>query len=190
MLSGRWKMYKYCPRGVENRPREGPKWPLGGLRRALGRQVGPIWLSRLESGIWAALGCAWDAPDGSLAALGTSRGAPGASWGAPGASWDAPGVHFGLPVVTFWSLLDFFSVSPCEMAKTSKFVDGIALFEVFPGPEGSKIARKSTPGASWAALGGPAGVHGAQVEVHGVQVGLHRAQVALHRPFWTPSRGA
>ena len=69
------------------------------------------------------------------------------------------------------------------MAKTSKFVYSMVLFEVFPGPEGSKIARKSTPGASWAALGGPAGVHGAQVEVHGVQVGLHRAQVALHRLF-------
>ena len=178
------KCVNIVPGGVENRPREGPKWPLGGLRRALGRQVGPIWLSRpLESGIWAALGCAWDAPGGSWAALGTSRGAPGASWGAPGASWDAPGVHFGLPGVTFWSLLDLFLVSPCEIAKTSKFVDSMALFEVFPGPEGSKIVRKSTPGASEAALGGPAGVHGAQVEVHGVQVGLHRAQVALHRLF-------
>ena len=150
----------------------------------------PIWPSRpLGNLIWAVLGCAWGAPGGSWAALGASRGAPGASWGAPGASWDAPGVHFGLPGVTFWSLLDLFSVSPCEMAKTLKFVDSMALFEVFPGPEGSRIARKSTPGASWAALGGPAGVHGAQVEVHGVQVGLHRAQVALHRPSWSPCRG-
>ena len=79
--------------------------------------------------------------------------------------------------------LDIFLVSPCEIAKTSEFVDRMALFEVSPGPEGSKIVRESAPGASWAALGGPAGVHGAQVEVHGVQVGLHRAQVALHRPF-------
>ena len=94
------------PRGVENRPREGPKWPLGGFRRALGRQVGPIWLSRpLGSRIWAALGCAWGAPGGSWAALGASRGAPGASWG-------APGVHFGLPGLAFWSLLDLSLVSP------------------------------------------------------------------------------
>ena len=96
------KCANIVPRGVENHPREGPTLPFGGLRRALGRQVGPIWLPRpLESGIWAALGCAWDAPGGSWAALGTSRGAPGASWGAPGASWDAPGAHFGLPGVTY-----------------------------------------------------------------------------------------
>ena len=66
----------------------------------------------------------------------------------------------------------------------------MGLFEVFLGPEGSKIDRKSTPGASWAALGGPAGVHEAQVEVHGVEVELRRGQVALHWPFWTPCRGA
>ena len=34
-------------RRVKNRPGEGPKWPPGGLRRALGRQVGPIWRSIL-----------------------------------------------------------------------------------------------------------------------------------------------
>ena len=140
----------------------------------------PMWPSRpLGNLIWATLGCAWRAPGGSWAA-------PKRSWSAPGASGAAPGVHFGLPGVTFWSLLDLFSVSPCEIAKTSKFVDSMAPFEVFPGPEGSQIVRKSTPGASWAALGGPAGVHGAQVEVHGVQVWLHRAQVALHRPFLEP----
>ena len=92
------KCVNIVPGGVENRPREGPKFPLGGLRRALGRQVGPIWLPRpLESGIWAAPGCAWDAPGGSWAALGASRGAPGASWGAPGRSWGQfgpPGGHF------------------------------------------------------------------------------------------------
>ena len=128
-----------APRGVEHRLREGPKCPPGGLRRALGRQVGPIWLSRpLGNLIWAALGCAWDAPGGSWAALGTSRGAPGASWGAPGASWDAPGVHFGLPGVTFWSLLDLFL----------RFVDSMALFEVFPLPDRSKIDSGSLLGSS------------------------------------------
>ena len=52
-------LHKLCPKGrfanafrkvekcvnislrrVENRPGEGPKWPPGGLRKALGRQVG------------------------------------------------------------------------------------------------------------------------------------------------------
>ena len=120
----------------------------------------------------------WRPPEGSWAPGGSHLAArkwnlggswvrlPGVSWGAPGASWDAPGVHFGLPRVTFWRLLKLFSVSPCEMTKTSKFVDRMALSEVFLGPEGSRIARKSTPGASWAALGGPAGEHEAQVEVH------------------------
>ena len=70
------KCVNIVPGGVGNRPREGPKCALGRFRGALGRQVGPIWLSRpLESGIWAALGCAWDAPGGSWAVLGTSRGA-------------------------------------------------------------------------------------------------------------------
>ena len=64
----------------------------------------------------------------------------GALLGPPGASWGAPGVHFGLPGVTFWSLFDFFLISPCEIVKTSKFVDNMALFEVFPGSEGSRIA--------------------------------------------------
>ncbi len=121
------KCVNIVPGGVGNRPREGPKF-----RRALGRQVGPIWLSRpLGNLIWAALGCAWGAPGGSA-----SRGAPGA----PGAPWAAPGVRLGLPGVTFWRLLDVFLVSPCEIEKTLKFVDSTALFEGFPGPEGSRIA--------------------------------------------------
>ena len=97
---------------------------------------------------------------GSWAALGASRGAPGASWSAPGASEGSAEIHFELPGVTFWNLLDLFLVSPCEIVKTLKFVDRMALSEAFPGPEGSKITRESS-------LGGPAGVHEAQVEVHG-----------------------
>ena len=134
------------------RPPEG-SWAPGGshlaVKAARKRDLG---------GSWVRLGHSWWL-------LGRSGDLPGRSW------WDAPGVHFGLPGVTFWSLLDLFLVSPCEIVKTSNFADSMALFEGFPGPVGSKIIRKSTPGASWAALGGPAGVHGAQVEVHGVQVG-------------------
>ena len=120
-------------------------WATGGPSRPLGNLL------------WAVLGCAWGAPGGSWAALG-----PGASWGAPGRSWG----QFGTPGGHFLELFGPLLVSLYEIAKTSKFVDSMALFDVFPGPEGSKIARKSTPGASWAALGGPAGEHEAQVEVH------------------------
>ena len=105
-------------------------------------------------GSWVRLGRSWRL-------LGRSGGLPGGLLGPPGALLAAPGVNLGLPGVTFWSFLDLFLVSLYEIAKTSKFVDCMAFFEVFPGPEGSKIARKSS-------LGGPAGVHGAQVEVHGV----------------------
>ena len=117
-------------------------WATGGPSRPLGNLI------------WAVLGCAWGAPGDSWAAL-------GASWGAPGALLAAPGVHFGLPGIIFEAFLDLFLLSPCEIVKTLKFVDSMALFEAFPGPEGSKITRKSS-------LGGPAGVHEAQVEVHGV----------------------
>ena len=91
--------------GVENRPREGPKWPLGVLRSALGRQVGPIWLPRpLESGIWAAPGCAWDAPGGSWAALGTSLGPPEALLEPPGTLLGSILASRGSLFGAFWTL--------------------------------------------------------------------------------------
>ena len=144
------KCVNLAPRRVENRPGEGPKWPPGSPRRAFGCQVRPIWPSRpLGNLIWAALGRAWGAPGGSWAAL-------GASWAALRASWGAPGVHFGLPGVTFLSLLDLFLVSPCEIAKTLKFVDSIAFFLGFWGPGSPRAPPKPLLGpfgrsmkASW-----------------------------------------
>ena len=99
-------------------------WVTGGPSRPLGNLI------------WVVLGCAWSAPGDSWAALGP-----------PGALLAAPGAHLGLPGVTFWSLLDLFLVSPCEIAKTSKFVDSMALFAVFQVPR----APKSLGNRLWAA---------------------------------------
>ena len=75
------KVEKYAnivPRGVEHRPREGPKWLLGGLRRALG-----------------------------LGALGTLLVPPGALLGPPGALLEpsilvSRGSFFGALWTSFW----------------------------------------------------------------------------------------
>ena len=57
------KCVNIVPGGVENRPREGPKWLLGGLRRALGRQVGHVAAKaarkRNLGGSWVRLGRSW-----------------------------------------------------------------------------------------------------------------------------------
>ena len=76
------KCVNIAPRGVENRPREGPKWAPGGLRTALGRQVGPIWPQGRSEAEFGRL----------LGALGALLGPPGA-WGP---FWP-PGGHFLVP---------------------------------------------------------------------------------------------
>ena len=93
------------------------------------RKTAPGWF---QSGLLEALGRQLDgrSEGGSWAALGASRGAPGALLGPP-----------------------LFLVSPCEIAKTSKFVDSTALFEVFRGPGGSKIGPESLRKRSQARLG-------------------------------------
>ena len=99
-------------------------------------------------GSWVRLGRSWWL-------LGRSGGLPGRSWGFLGRSWSLLGrsVHFGFPGVTFWSLLDFFLVSPCEIAKTSKFIDSMALLRLFQVPRAPKSFENQLrePLGLWAA---------------------------------------
>ena len=69
----------------ENRPQEGPKWLVEGLRTGFFMQVCPTWPPRpLGSRLWAALGAL-------LGRFWRSWSRLGAFWAAPGAFWAAHG---------------------------------------------------------------------------------------------------
>ena len=88
------KCVNIVPGGVENRPREGPKWPLGGLRRA--------GCSKAEFGrLLGALGTL-------LVALGPLWGPPGALLGPPGALLEPPGTLLGSILASRGSLFGAF----------------------------------------------------------------------------------
>ena len=118
-----------------------------GSRRAPWRRLGGLGpLGALLGRSWVVLGASWRAPGASWSRL-------GGSWAAPGASRGAPGAHLGLPGGSVWSFLSLCLRLPCEIARTTKFADSTALFEVFRGPGGPRIALKSLRNRSQARLG-------------------------------------
>ena len=124
----------------------------GRLLEASGGLLGDGWAVKAArkpnlGGSWVRLGRSWRL-------LGRSGRLPGCSVGPSGALLAAPGVHFGLPGVTFWSRLDIFLVSPCEITKTTEFVDSIAFFKVFQVPRAPKSFEnqlREPLGQPWAA---------------------------------------
>ena len=142
MLSGRLKSIKILPPGgwhiAPGRVQNGLLEPSGGLLGAKWAPFDRQGRSGTEFGrLLGALGAL-------LAALGPLWG----SWGAPGASWGPfwpPGARFLEPFGPLFG-------EPLRKCENLEIRRQYGTFEVFLGPEGSKIVRKSTPGASWAAL--------------------------------------
>ena len=139
--------WKIVPRGVQNSLLEVSRGLLGAR--------------------WAPFGC----QGRSEGLLGRSWRLLGSSWGLLGRSWGLLGRSWG----PFWSFFELFFGARRKIMKNHEISTPPAREHRFGGFRGTKIAPKSTPGASLA-------VHRAQVEVHGAQVELHRAQVEVHRP--------
>ena len=113
------------------------------------------------------MGLLWSSPGAPLGGLGrllarSGRlleppwGLLGRSWGLPGRAWGSFGPPGGLVLVLFGPLLK----APLRHAKTTKIDNSTALFEVFRGPGGSKIAPESLGNRSQARLGASGGLVG------------------------------
>ena len=159
-------------------------WAVVGGRRAAPGARWAIWVARWapfgsQGGSEAEFERLLGALGAVLVALGPLRGPSGALLGHPGELLERILASRGGLFRACWA---FFVGTPCVITKTCKFADSTALFAVFHGPEGSKIAPKRPEDQSFSQEidldGQEVALDGQKIDLDGQKVGLDSQKAA------------